>query len=1079
MNVKVIIALCCFGMVGVGFSAPTVWVQSVTNGDEVVTMRLTKMALRGDHFELLSQNESGGYDVVEAVAERSYLGSVDGYPGAVSCGVLQDDGRFRGAVYFDRGVTWFTLGSAVVDTRALDYGTFSSFEFPSAPTVSAGQAGTTMYAYDLGVDADHDYFSRAGNSVAKAFEGIEYSVCLVRAIYMRDLLLRPYLSRVIIRTSVANDPYVGLSQGDYLNALRAEWNANQTTTEHDLVVGASPTKIGGGLAWVGVVGSSSGYSVSQSNSSGNFDVVFRHEMGHNWDCGHFVGGSPEGKGIMGGNSPSRFSGCEVYRILNHRTKKVNAGGILDAEGIFSAIELPPYAAMDAVEFVQALSSSLLVDVLANDFDANGQAVTLDTFDSLSANGGTVVQQGGKLVYSAPGAFLGSDYFMYTVADSTGKTATGVVIVNVQPNDALRVYLPLDEITGTVAVDQSLFAHDATVEGTDFSVASDAGKYGTAIRLDGVDDHVKISDVNLNANTVTLTAWVKPSASQNGWAGIIFSRSSSAMGLNVGDAGELRYHWNGSKWGWNSQLVPPADQWTFVALVVEPAKATMYMNTGAGFQSAVNVSTHLAEAFGTTYVGLDPSRSARHFKGAIDEVRMYSQALSQSELQAIYGGGGAESPQPFDGATDVTSARISWSPSAVATAYEVYMGTNQTAVMTATQASPEYQGTVGKPQFLSEVSDQTQYYWRIDTVTATTTLQGTVWEFTTGNIEIVPQTISINFERGSSEAFSGGMGIGPLSLEGTYWNIARYDTGSLTALIDSIGMSVDANVQWKSSTMWSNTDGTSDDEHKLAVGYLDDGNSGSGQGATVTISNIPYTMYRVYGLIASDGSNSGAAMQGLDFNVNGTWVYGGSSARTTTVYGNIDLNYYNHGAYWTEIMPGSVVGNYWTIVSTGTTCTITGRVKSGSSRGSITGVIIEKLQDTDGDGIPNDTDTDDDNDDIPDEWEIAHGLNPLQNDHAADPDADGFDNKFEYGADTDPQDANSKQTFSIRQPSGTAPAIYFRSSAQRLYTIETRESLQEGSWVALFPLVPGTGAEMTTPIPSENPKGYYRLRIELP
>ena len=100
------------------------------------------------------QNSSGGYDVIEPVAERSYMGTVDEYPDAISCGVLGDDGTFRGAVYFDRGVTWYTSNGAVVDTRGLGYATFSDYQYPGAPTIQAGQAGTTMYGFDVGIDAD-------------------------------------------------------------------------------------------------------------------------------------------------------------------------------------------------------------------------------------------------------------------------------------------------------------------------------------------------------------------------------------------------------------------------------------------------------------------------------------------------------------------------------------------------------------------------------------------------------------------------------------------------------------------------------------------------------------------------------------------------------------------------------------------------------------------------------------------------------------------------------------------------------------------------------------------------------------
>ena len=230
-----------------------------------------------------------------------------------------------------------------------------------------------------------------------------------------------------------------------------------------------------------------------------------------------------------------------------------------------------------------------------------------------------------------------------------------------------MYLPLDEISGTTATDYSVFANAATLSGTDFAGGSILGKYGNAINLDGVDDHVAVSNVRVNTNTVTLTAWVKQGASQNAWAGIVFDRSGGAAGLNIGETAELRYHWNDSQWWWNSGLTPPADTWTFVALVVETNQATIYMNTGSGFQSNVNSVVHAPAGFGSTYVGRDPSNASRHFQGAIDDVRIYSYSMSQAELQNIYNGGGAEGPNPLDGATDVASPEAGWSPGATATA----------------------------------------------------------------------------------------------------------------------------------------------------------------------------------------------------------------------------------------------------------------------------------------------------------------------------------------------------------------------------------------------------------------------------
>ncbi|CAB1058305.1 hypothetical protein D1BOALGB6SA_3061 [Olavius sp. associated proteobacterium Delta 1] len=62
---------------------------------------------------------------------------------------------------------------------------------------------------------------------------------------------------------------------------------------------------------------------------------------------------------------------------------------------------------------------------------------------------------------------------------------------------------------------------------------------------------------------------------------------------------------------------------------------------------------------------------------------------------------------------------------------------------------------------------------------------------------------------------------------------------------------------------------------------------------------------------------------------------------------------------------------------------------------------DEYLDTDGDGEGNNADTDDDNDSMPDEWELAYGLNPLLDDAGGDPDGDEVSNINEFNLGTAP------------------------------------------------------------------------------
>jgi len=215
------------------------------------------------------------------------------------------------------------------------------------------------------------------------------------------------------------------------------------------------------------------------------------------------------------------------------------------------------------------------------------------------------------------------------------------------------YWRMEELTGTTARDWA-GGHNGTYGNAvtlgeagprppdflGFEVTNTAAQFANSVN----NSLITIPALNLNTNTVTFTTWIYPLGSQAGYTGLVFYRSGGTVaGMNFNSAGtDLGYTWNDNSgtWGWSSGVQPPANQWSFLALVVQPAGATVYLFNTNGKQSAVNSMANPNQAFsGTGTLGTDSySSTTRAFNGIMDEVAVFKQALTRSQLQQLYAAG---------------------------------------------------------------------------------------------------------------------------------------------------------------------------------------------------------------------------------------------------------------------------------------------------------------------------------------------------------------------------------------------------------------------------------------------------------
>lgn len=157
--------------------------------------------------------------------------------------------------------------------------------------------------------------------------------------------------------------------------------------------------------------------------------------------------------------------------------------------------------------------------------------------------------------------------------------------------------------------------------------------GKSLVLNASTDYAVIPPLNITTNTMTISCWVKPGGIQATNAGIVFSGSGGASGLNLKSNNQLGYHWQDASgsYGWNGGPVLPSNVWSHVVLVIGPSSATIYLN-GIPY---TRTASHPAVDFDTDFrIGRDRTNSSRNFIGQIDEVVIYNKTMTINEIREL-------------------------------------------------------------------------------------------------------------------------------------------------------------------------------------------------------------------------------------------------------------------------------------------------------------------------------------------------------------------------------------------------------------------------------------------------------------
>jgi hypothetical protein len=311
---------------------------------------------------------------------------------------------------------------------------------------------------------------------------------------------------------------------------------------------------------------------------------------------------------------------------------------------------------------------------------------------------------------------------------------------------LVMYWPLDEGSGTTAVDVTGNGNEGTINGTASWVP---GQNNLALDFDGSSTYIAV-DHEIVRGTWSLAMWIRPRDIPytdgyyavwhgDGWAGGVIHlhlrSSTSLLNADFNTGPDV-----------TSTTVLQEDEWYHAVVTVTDegtGGSTMYIN-GV-------LEDETSGGSGGDYMGPGMfgnwSGGARFYHGLMDDIRIYDHVLSETEVLSAMEGKVwpyASSPTPEDGAIyPNTWVSLSWKQGGLAASHDVYMGDNFDDVNEATRDSEVFRvnqgldtlfyivGFPGYP-FPEGLVNGTTYYWRIDEVNdadPNSPWKGNVWSFT--------------------------------------------------------------------------------------------------------------------------------------------------------------------------------------------------------------------------------------------------------------------------------------------------------------------------------------------------------------
>ena len=716
---------------------------------------LEKRSVRATGFVLKTWSVADGYQDVAPPQVRTYRGYVQGNPNMRVNASLNPNGTLSANLSDGRAIIQSMEDMPVSingPEDTVDPGSGST-EIPwvedrISPTPVIGDTipKPPMRSIGLGIEIWNDWWLEQGISIDEAVAIAEQKLNDTDFVYARDMGVTWDLSTIVIRlddyTADRKDSWqsdIAPTLAVHPDAVTRFWTSGNVAGGN-ILDPADPTKI--------VYSNIGGLGISS--------IAMAHELGHHFEANH----SKSWHDAM-----DRAASCLGSGNVERMIVQVHERGTAEnCPEVDYASPLPPHAREDAVNTM--MDTAVDIDVLENDYDGNGDSISVSAVDASSKYGGSLTILGnGKVRYDPPAHWVGQDFFYYTVTDATGIGNTrGYVVVYVR-NNGLASHYTFEESDGLIAYD--LGPYQAHAYAINNNLNGTTGLVGG-----GVDDNTELVAHNTGDpldGDLSVSLWVKYSTIPTDAGGLIKKRryrkdneATNASGWMMGHnaegkgfkfTGELQRGFQGfngnSTDAFNVTSISfdsiSTNTWYHLVMTID--------RTGKVIRGWVNNTEIYATNYGTAVPDGIIAKSHTPLQIAynsgdyvLDDLRIYNKVLTPSEVAALYAAAGTEdiaagAPSPRNGADLLPGQALSWVAGKPNTyEFDVYGGTDYTAVLNATPASAEYKGRQTVNEYAGTFPLNTQYYWRVDEVNGPTVITGDVWGFHTGGIH-QPVTIA--------------------------------------------------------------------------------------------------------------------------------------------------------------------------------------------------------------------------------------------------------------------------------------------------------------------------------------------------